>query len=215
MRPPSPANPRGRGGDGRPDLRTSSISMQGTSLGGVLGGNFAAMAPKLDVASFQVHGHSLGRAVSQTVLWNVFSPVFPRGRTGTEDAVLQVALQQATDPSDGINTVDFMRYPRPGQSKKPLQMIIGAGDAVVPNQTSTAVANLLDIPLVGTQRVAMPGVRRANEPDPDGYEIRQFPAFTGRLPIPLLGESTAHLAFLWPDAVNAQASFIRRFGPRT
>lgn len=214
MRPPTWQNPAGRGADGRPDLRTSSISMEGTSLGGVLGGNFAAMAPKLDFVSFHVHGHSLARVISRTVLWNAFAGVLPAGRTGTEDAILQAALAQVVDPSDGINTTDFLRHPRPGQTKKPLQMIVGDGDAIVPNEASIAVANLLDVPLVGQERFPMPGVRRAADADPDGYELRQFAAFSGPLPIPGLGESTGHLVFARPEAMNAQASFIRRFGPR-
>jgi hypothetical protein len=57
-------------------------------------------------------------------------------------------------------------------------------------------------------------VRRAAEPDPDGYAVQQFPPFVGPLPnLPGLGESTAHGAFLWPSAMHAQASFLRRFGP--
>jgi hypothetical protein len=214
MRRPRFLNPLGRGGDGRPDLRTSSISMEGTSLGGVLGGNFAALAPKLDFVSFHVHGHSLARVISRTVLWNVFGAALPAGRTGTEDVVLQAALAQELDPSDGINTVDFMRNPRPGQTKKPLQMLVGDGDAIVPNEASTSVANLLDIPLVGQQRFAMPGVRSATQADPDGYELRQYPPVVGPLPIPGASETTAHLSFIWPATRDAQASFIRKFGPQ-
>lgn len=214
MRRPTLTNPLGRGADGRPDLRTSSISMEGTSLGGVLGGNFAAMAPKLDFVSFHVHGHSLARVISRTVLWNAFGGVLPAGRTGTEDAIFQAALAQMVDPSDGINTTDFLRYPRPGQAKKPLQMIVGDGDAIVPNEASIAVANLVDVPLVGQERFPMPGVRRAADADPDGYEVRQFAPLIGPLPIPGLGESTGHLIFIRPEALHAQASFIRRFGPQ-
>lgn len=214
VRRPTWNNPFGRGGDGRPDLRTSSISMQGTSLGGVLGGNFAAMSPKLDFIDFHVTGLNLSHIISQTVLWDVFGNVLPKGRTGTEDAVLQAALQQVIDPSDGINTIDFVRHPRPGQAKKPMFVMTGDGDAIVPNSASVAVANLVDLPLTGPQRYAMPGVRTAEQADPDGYEIRQYPAFLGATPwLPLFGESTAHIAFVWPAAYDAQARFIKRFGP--
>ncbi len=214
LRRPSLTNWQGRGADGKPDLKTSSISMQGTSLGGVLGGNFAAMSRDLDFIDFHVTGLGLTHIISQTVLWNAFGAVLPQGRTGTEDAVLQGALQQAIDPSDGINTIDFVRNPRPGQEKKPMFVMIGDGDAIVPNPASVAVANLVDLPLTGPERSPMPGVRRAEQADPDGYEIRQYPAFLGKSPIPLLGESTAHIAFAWPDAFNAQARFIKKFGPQ-
>ncbi len=214
LRRPSWTNWQGRGADGKPDLNTSSISMQGTSLGGVLGGNFAAMSRDLDFIDFHVTGLGLSHIISQTVLWNAFGFVLPQGRTGTEDAVLQAALQQAIDPSDGINTIDFVRNPRPGQEKKPMFVMIGDGDAIVPNPSSVAVANLVDLPLTGPERSPMPGVRRAEQADPDGYEIRQYPAFLGKSPIPLLGESSAHIAFAWPSAFDAQARFIKKFGPR-
>ncbi|MBJ7328573.1 MAG: hypothetical protein JHC95_01680 [Solirubrobacteraceae bacterium] len=214
LRRATAVNPIGRGGDGRPDLDTSSISMQGTSLGGVLGMNFAALAPKLDFIDFHVTGVGLGHVLSQSVLWDVFGLSMPRRRNGTEDAVLQGALQQAVDPADGINTADFIRRPRAGQTKKPMLVIIGDTDAVVPNPTSVSLANLVDLPLTGPELHPMPGVRRVADFDSDGYAIRQYPPFIGRLPIALAGETTAHAAFAWPSAFEAQMRFIRRFGPR-
>ncbi|UUY05226.1 hypothetical protein LRS13_06805 [Svornostia abyssi] len=214
LKRPTLSNWQGRGADGRPDIDTSSISMQGTSLGGVLGANFAGRAPKLDVIDFQVAGVGLSHVTSQTVLWNIMGAMFPKGTNGTEEAVLMGALQQETDTADGINTIDFVRTPGPGQSRKPMLLVLGDGDAVVPNPASVAMANLVDLPLVGQERFPMPGVRRAADADPDGYAVKQFPPFIGPMPaLPGLGESTAHGAFLWPDALNAQASFIRRFGP--
>lgn len=214
LRAPTLANWRGRGADGHPDLDTGSISMQGTSLGGVLGANFAALAPKLDAIDFHVAGVGLAHATSQTVLWNVMGAMFPDGTNGTEEAVLMGALQQEVDGADGINTIDLVRRPGPGQARKPMLLVLGDGDAIVPNPVSVAMAQLVDLPLVGPERFAMPGVRRAAEPDPDGYAVQQFPPFVGPLPnLPGLGESTAHGAFLWPSAMHAQASFLRRFGP--
>ncbi|MBJ7519390.1 MAG: hypothetical protein JHC84_06815 [Solirubrobacteraceae bacterium] len=214
LKRPTWNNWQGRGADGRPDLDTSSISMQGTSLGGVLGANFAGHAPKLDVIDFHVAGVGLSHVTSQTVLWNVMGAMFPEGTNGTEEAVLMGALQQEADTADGINTIDLVRNPGPGQTKKPMLLVLGDGDAVVPNPSSVAMANLTDLPLVGPQRFAMPGVRSAADADPDGYAVRQYAPFIGPVPnLPGLGESTAHGAFLWPSAMQAQASFIRRFGP--
>jgi hypothetical protein len=220
VRRPTWRNWSGRGADGRPDLDTTSISMQGTSLGGVLGANFAALAPKLDAIDFHVTGVGLSHIVSQSILWpSRFTEAMPAGRTGTEDALMQAAIQQELDPADAINTVDLIRTPRAGQAKKPLLLILGMGDAVVTNPASIAMANLLDLPLNGPERFPMPGVRVTADPDPDGYAMRQYPPLIGPVPpiVPglqtLSGES-AHGAFAWPDAFNAQASFLRRFGPR-
>lgn len=214
LRRPTLTNPLGRGGDGRPDLDTSRIGLQGTSLGGVLGANFAGLSPKLAFVDFHVAGLSLSHVIGETILWNGFAAILPRGRTGTEDAVLQAAVQQAVDPADGVNTIDYVRHPRPGQARKPMLLIVGHADSPMPNAASTAMANLVDLPLIGPQLFAMPGVRRTADFDPEGYAVRQFPLPIGRLPIPRVGEATGHFVFLTPAAIEAQMRFLRRFGPR-
>ncbi|MBJ7329798.1 MAG: hypothetical protein JHC95_07875 [Solirubrobacteraceae bacterium] len=200
--------------DGRPDLDTSSISMQGTSLGGVLGANFAALSPKLDFVDFHVAGLGISNVIAQTALWNGFGFIMPRGRTGTEDAVLQAAVQQALDPSDGVNTLDYVRHPRPGQSRKPMFLLLGNADSLMPNASSVAMANLADLPLIGPELFPMPGIRKTADFDPDGYGVRQLPLPIGRLPIAELGEATGHFVFLTPAAIEQQMRFLRRFGPR-
>lgn len=214
LRRPTWRDWHGRGPDGRNDIDPTAIGMQGTSLGGVLGANFAARAPKLDFVAFQVAGTGISHAAAQTILWNGLAFAFPDGTNGTEDAIFMGALQQVADPADGINTIEWARWPRPGQETKPVLLLTGKDDAILPNPVSTAMANLLDLPLVGPERYDMPGVRRAAEPDPDGYAVRQYPPLIGRLPIPQGSGTTAHLISLWPDAQTAMASFVRRHSAR-
>lgn len=211
MRRASILAPFGQGADGRGDIDGSRISMQGTSLGGVLGLNFAALSPSLKGIIFQVTGAGIGHAVSQTVLWNVFGSIFPKAATGTESTVLQAALQQVLDPADGLNTAEFIRNPRPGQTAKPLLVLVGDGDNVVPSPTSVALANLLDLPLVGTQHYGMPDVRSTADYDEGGYGIRQYPPFTGPITFPLISGSSSHGIFLQPNAYTAQHGFIQRY----
>jgi hypothetical protein len=222
MSPPTPSNPSGAGPDGRSDLRTGSISMRGTSLGGVFGANFAALSPRLDVILFEVAGVGIQHILARGLIWDGFQLVFPRGRSGTEETLLMAALQQVVDPGDGINTADYIRTPRPGQTKKPFMLLTGKGDSIVPNQGSTALARLVDLPLVGPQLFSMPGVRRADRADADGYELRQYRAPAkvkgfpplGPIPgLPLVGETEAHGAQSRPEAREAERQFLTTFGP--
>lgn len=204
-------NPYGQGRDGVQDVSNARISMEGTSLGGVLGANFAGLAPALDGIDFHVTGVGLSHAISQTELWRIFGAILPANTTGTEETVFMAALQQEVDYADGINTIDYARYPRAGQTAKPMLIITGAGDNAVPNPTSIALANLVDLPLTGPQLYYMPGVRRTEDYDPGGYTIRQYPPYTGPVNIPLISGFTTHLVFMQPAAFDAQHQFIQRF----
>ncbi len=201
-------NPLAYHGDGTNDIDGSKISLEGTSLGGVLGANYAGMTKTLKGIDFHVTGVGLSHAISQTMLWSIFGKILPNEDTGTEETVFMAAIQQVIDSADGINTIDFARYPRPGQTKKPMLIITGQSDTLVPNPTSVALANLVDLPLVGKQLYAMPGVRKTTELDADGYGLRQYPPFTGPIPIPILSGASAHGAFMNPMAFVAQGYFI-------
>lgn len=204
-------NPFGIGRDGRNDIDGNKISQEGTSLGGVLGANFAALAPNLKGIIFHVTGVGLSHAISQTELWKIFGNILPKDTTGTEENILIAALQQAIDGADPINTIDFVRYPQPGSVKKPMLVVTGAGDSLVPNPTSVALANLVDLPLVGPALYPMANTRRTADYDPDGYAIRQYPPFTAPFNIPLITGSTTHGAFAQPASYVAQGMFIERF----
>lgn len=202
-------NPLGIGADGRPDLDPTRIAVEGTSLGGVLGANFGALAPKLAGIAYSVSGVNISHILSQSILWPLaFGFVLPHEATGTEHAVLLAALQQVIDPADAVNTFDFIRAPRAGQNKKPFLLMLGEGDTVVPNPSSTAMANLAAVPLVGKQRFAMPGIAGANDYLPDGSGVRQYPPLTGPITIPFITGMTSHAIVLWPEAASDQERFL-------
>lgn len=204
-------NPLGIGGDGRPDIDASHIALEGTSLGGVLGSNFGALAPKLDGIAFQVAGVGLSHILSKSILWPLaFGFVMPHEATGTEHAVLLAALQQVIDPADAINTFDFVTHPRPGQNKKPFLLMLGQGDTVVPNVSSVAMAGLSETPLVGKQLFPMSGVASASGYQPDGSGVRQYPPLTAPFEIPLLTGASAHGISIRPEAVADQNAFLDR-----
>lgn len=213
LRKPSLLNPLGFGGDGKPDLDPAHISAQGTSLGGVLGSNFGALAPSLDGAVYHVTGSGITHILSDSILWpGLFSNLIPYGATGAESITLLTAIQQDMDRADAINTFDFFRHPRPGQTKKPLMLIVGRSDSLIPAYATTATANIVDLPVVGTQLFAVPGARTTADYDADGYGIRQYEPWTGPVNLgPYLSGSTGHVAFARPEAIADQQAFLKRF----
>lgn len=207
-------NPLGIGGDGRPDLDPAHIVVEGTSLGGVLGSNFAALAPKLDGIAFGVSGVGISHILSKSILWPLaFGFVMPHEATGTEHAVLLAALQQVIDPADAINSFDFVTHPRPGQNKKPFLLMLGQGDTVVPNVSSVAMANLSETPLVGTQLFAMPGVASGGY-EPDGSGVRQYLPLTAPFELPLITGASAHGISALPAASADQEAFLDKVAQR-
>lgn len=199
--------------DGIPDLNTDRVSMQGTSLGGVLGSQFAALAPQLDGAIFHVTGVGITSILSESILWDSsFSKLEPPAATGAEALMLRAAIQQTLDYGDPINTLDYMRTPSAGQNKKPLLIITGAGDTIVPNSSSVAAATLANLPLVGEQLYTMPGVRVSSDYDADGYGIRHYAPYTSPLDFgPWITGASSHLVFMRPSAQDDEKAFMKRF----
>ncbi|TVP53299.1 MAG: hypothetical protein EA349_14130 [Halomonadaceae bacterium] len=200
----------GQYADGVPDLDTSRIMMQGTSLGGVLGSTYAALSPQMDAAVFHVTGNGITSILSESILWNsAFSGLMPSAATGAEALLLRGAVQQELDHGDGINYVDLMREPSHGRNVRPLMIITGAGDTIVPNSSSVATALLADLPLVGNALYPMPGVRQQADYDPQGFGLRHYRPLVSYLGD--LSDASSHGVFLRLSAVRDQKDWISRF----
>lgn len=199
--------------DGVPDLNVDRVSMQGTSLGGVLGSHFAALAPQLDGGIFSVTGVGITSILSESILWDTsFSKLEPPAATGAEALLLRAAIQQALDYGDPINTLDYMRTPMAGQNRKPLLITTGAGDTIVPNASSIAAATIANLPLVGEKLYEMPGVRTQADYDGDGYGIRQYAPYTSPLDLgPWITGASTHLVFARPSEQDDEKAFLKRF----
>jgi pimeloyl-ACP methyl ester carboxylesterase len=199
--------------DGLADLNVDRMSMQGTSLGGVLGSHFASLAPQLDGGRFSVTGVGITSILSESILWDTsFSKLEPPAANGAEALMLRAAIQQSLDYGDPINTLDYMHYPPLGQNKRALLITTGAGDTIVPNASSIAAAAIANLPLVGEQLYAMPGVRVQADYDADGYGIRQYRPWTSPLDFgPWITGATSHLIFERPDEKAELKVFLQRF----
>lgn len=202
----------GRGGDGVPDLDTDRVLMQGTSLGGVLGMGYAALSPQLDGGVFHVTGSGITSILSGSILWELaFSELVPSRATGAEALLMKSAIQQALDHGDPINYVDLMRHPDRAQGERPTLILAGAGDTIVPNDSTIATANLMDLPIVGPVRFEMPGVETADD-YVNGFGVRHYRPLVSEL---LFGDALAgassHGNFIRLSAMADQKEWIRRF----
>ncbi|HVL00359.1 MAG TPA: hypothetical protein VM553_11140, partial [Dongiaceae bacterium] len=84
----------GRNGDGVPDLDVSNVFYESTSLGGVLGATFVALAPDLKGAFMQVPGVGITSILSGSILWDLaYNRLEPPSVDGAEALLLKAAMQ--------------------------------------------------------------------------------------------------------------------------
>jgi hypothetical protein len=137
--------------DRRGDLDPSRIVYEGTSMGGVLGSAFSAIAPGLDGSLLQVGGVGIMHILTSSSVWDNIGldQVMPEGATGAELAVAVAGIQHVMDPGDGINFAHFYRHPPPGLAARPVLLLYGAGDTIVPNFASEALTDIAGLPRFG------------------------------------------------------------------
>lgn len=199
----------GRNGDGIPDLDTSRIFYQGTSLGGVLGTTFVALAPSLRGAFLQVPGVGVTSILSGSKLWNErYYRLVPRSADGAEALLLKTLIQHQMDYADAINFVHYIHNPLPGKPYKKLALVVAHDDPVVPNFSSTTLAELTDTPLVGPVLFDMPGVRVSDEAGfENGNGLIQVPPLL-RAADQAINEKVIHLSFVQPAGVYGLQRWI-------
>ncbi|OUS25314.1 hypothetical protein A9Q99_22245 [Gammaproteobacteria bacterium 45_16_T64] len=166
-------------GDGIPDIDISNVFYQGTSLGGVLGSTFVALAPDLKGAFLQVTGAGVTNILSNSLLWEgVFSQMMPELATGAEALLLKSAMQHEVDYGDAINFVHYFRQPPNNLpysiQPKPVGIAAGIDDGVVPNFSTAAMAEIAQLPLVGNGVFPLNGVDHVDDFD-GGYGVVQIP----------------------------------------
>lgn len=199
--------------DGTADIDSSRVLMMGTSLGGVLGSTYASLSPDLDGALFHVTGVGITSILSGSILWDgLFSGLVPEAANGSEALMLRGAVQQSLDQGDAINFVDLMRHPDQPRAPRPLMILSGAGDSLVPNDSTVAAARLAELPLVGEKLYDMPGVPEAADYDAGGFGVRHYPPLTIGISLgDFINDATAHGIFLRREAVADQQDWMRRF----
>lgn len=201
----------GRNGDGIPDIDVNNIIYQGTSLGGVLGSTFVALAPSLKGAFLQVPGVGITSILSGSNLWDlVFHRLEPRSADGAEALLLKAVMQHQMDYADAINFVHLIHNPMPGNDDKKLALVVARGDGVVPNFSSIALAEITDTPIIGTQRFDMPGLRvLPGSGFENGNGMVQVPPLFN-IGVDLIDHTIAHTSFIDPRATAALQRWLRQ-----
>jgi hypothetical protein len=194
----------GTSGDGVADLDTSRILYSGTSMGGVLGASFVALAPELAGAYLEVAGSGIGHTIFDSILWVVFAGVVPFGATAGDAAALTAASVSLLDRADNVNLVDRLRQ------GPPVLLQYGVGDAIVPAHSSERLVSLLDLPLIGRELVPMATptpVRRIPGDDipDDGWGVAQV--WNTAFAEDLQGFG-GHVSFLDPAARSLYRSWL-------
>lgn len=200
----------GRNGDGIPDLDVNNVFYESTSLGGVLGATFVALAPDLKGAFLQVPGVGITSILSGSELWDLrYNQLEPPSVDGAEALLLKAVMQHEMDYGDAINFVHYIHNPIPGNEDNKLVMVVAKGDGIVPNFSATALANLTDSAIIGRQRFEMPGVRvTGSAAFENGNGIVQVPPLI-RTGVDLLDALAAHGSFVDPRATAALQRWIR------
>lgn len=201
----------GRNGDGIPDLDVNNVFYESTSLGGVLGATFVALAPELKGAFMQVPGVGITSILSGSSLWDLrYRKLEPPSADGAEALMLKAVMQHQIDYGDAVNFVHYIHNPVPGNDDKKLAMVVAKNDGIVPNFSSTALAQLTDTPIIGRQRFDMPGVRVTGTPEfENGNGLVQVPALLV-VGLEELDALASHGAFIDPRATAALQRWIRQ-----
>ena len=192
----------GRIGVPAPDLDVDHVYYEGTSMGGMLGAAFTALAPELDGSFLQVAGAGIADTIFHSLLWVLFMGVVPDAANTGEAYTLLGAATLLLDPADSVNVIGRIR-----ENGTPTFLVYGVGDGVVPNHASDRLISLLDLPLVGQQitEVSLP-FRTADTTVPaDGYGFAQIWPNAA----PDTQSFLAHLSFTEPRALRILDEWLR------
>ena len=174
-------------------LDASRILYQGTSMGGVLGAAFVALAPEVDGAFLQVPGAGIADIIMHSLLWPLFMDIVPAGaRTGDAYALMGAATM-LLDRTDATHLLDRLR-----DRGTPLFVLSGVRDGIVPNVMTDRLTALADVPLVGEQRGPITAPIRRTGSD-------EIPA-DGRGLIQVLPSSPAELESVFGHLVFADSA---------
>ncbi len=162
-----------------PSIDITKMYYQGLSLGGMVGPTIGVTAPYIEGAYVVNGASSLMQLFSESAMWDGnTSMVIPANATGAEATLVLAMMQHYIDIADGSNFAHWYQNPPVGNFTKKLGMLYALGDGSVVNDTSLALAEIADLPLLKT--VIEPVFQlRDGEEGRDGYENGNGVAQTG------------------------------------
>ena len=162
-----------------PSIDITKMYYQGLSLGGMVGSTIGVTAPYIEGAYVVNGASSLMQLFSESAMWDGnTSMVIPANATGAEATLVLAMMQHYIDIADGSNFAHWYQEPPVGKFTKKLGMLYAIGDGSVVNDTSLALAEIADLPLLKT--VIEPVLQlRDGEIGREGYENGNGIAQTG------------------------------------
>ncbi|MCZ7527283.1 MAG: hypothetical protein M5U14_13425 [Acidimicrobiia bacterium] len=197
--------------DGRADLDPGRVLYEGTSMGGVLGSAFTAVAPTVEGSAFQVTGAGIMNILTHSRVWEDLAPgvgfrdAVPQTANGAEALALVAGLQFAIDGGDGLTVAHRYRRPYPATGAKSVLVLYGVGDGVVFNPSSEALAAVAGLPLLERSVYPIPGLPVVPELPADGSAVYQID--TSGIPGPLR-PSLAHISFLGREPMRVLGEWL-------
>ena len=159
--------------DGREDLDLSRMAYYGLSLGGIMGVEFLALEPRIDLTILAVSGARLVSVLTDGSVIGDFKPAIYALVGGEEEfhrfTPLAQVLLDAADPGSfapylsSTQRGDVLGETQAGDLPH-LLMQVAMNDEVVPNNANYALARALEVPQVGERIEVIPLLSHVSAP---------------------------------------------------
>jgi len=139
---------------------TSKVTYYGNSLGGIMGMSFMGYDPDVTRGALGVGGGFWSTLFQRSVNWKEALLVFPGEYPDSLDQQLLMALAQMQfDYSDPATVAPYVvNAPLGGNPKKQVVMMMGVGDAQVPNVATEMIARTAGTPLLSPNAIDVYGM---------------------------------------------------------
>jgi hypothetical protein len=146
----------------------SRVYYYGNSLGGIMGLSFMGYDPDVTMGALGVGGGFWSTLFQRSVNWKEALLVFPASYPDSLDEQLLMALAQMQfDFSDPATVAPYvLDAPLAGTPKKQIVMMMGAGDAQVPNVATEMIARTSGISLLSPNAALVFGMSPVRGPLP-------------------------------------------------
>jgi hypothetical protein len=145
--------------DGVTDLDPARIQYVGASLGGIMGPELVAWDPVVSAGTLIVPGGGLMNLVHDSETFGIIAVAMEPNGWDDDDLVRTLPMLQtiidAGDPLVHAATISRRRAESEGPD---LLLMMAYGDEVVPNSSTSALAQALEVDGVGTERLSVPGI---------------------------------------------------------
>ncbi len=200
-------------GKGVPDLDVDQVYYIGTSLGGLFGASFCAVAPDLKGAFLEVAGAGVGNTLSHTDFYRhlKMGDMFPQSLTGAESALMLNLAVHQVDYADGLNYAHYFRNPPAGIAPKPLALQYGLDDQIVFNGASVALAEVAGLEMLEPYTKPLNFLGMTIPTYDEGFGLLQSASITNDFFVAnsnIITDTQSHLTFIGKKKVEGLDEWV-------